>query len=205
MFSVGRLDAATEGLLIITNDGDLAQRISHPSFGVEKEYLAEVAGVPVSRRSAHAPPGCRARGRQDSARPVGVVAPGVLRIVVHEGRNRLVRRMCEAGRAPGAPPRENTDRPDLGPDAAAWLVARAFAFRRFVRSSPRPSTERSGRQARTHQSVACEAPWHPAASVRALRGATTVDSDTPEQVTDADPQLCSTRCSNETASITRTS
>ena len=51
VFSVGRLDFATEGLLIVTNDGDLAQRISHPSFGVEKEYLAEVTGVPSPERS----------------------------------------------------------------------------------------------------------------------------------------------------------
>lgn len=96
VFSVGRLDAATEGLLIITNDGDLAQRISHPSHGVEKEYLAEVAGNPT--------PGALRRLRQGvdlddgitAPATVGVVAPGVLKIVVHEGRNRLVRRMCEA-------------------------------------------------------------------------------------------------------------
>ncbi len=49
---MGRLDADSEGLLILTNDGDLAQRLTHPSFGVEKEYLAEVDGVPVGRRPA---------------------------------------------------------------------------------------------------------------------------------------------------------
>jgi 23S rRNA pseudouridine2605 synthase len=95
VFSVGRLDAATEGLIFLTNDGDLAQRLSHPSFGVEKEYVAEVRGTP--------PPGALRRlregveledGRSAPAR-VGVVAPGVLRIVIHEGRNRIVRRMCE--------------------------------------------------------------------------------------------------------------
>src|ERR671911_2976763 len=47
VFPVGRLDYDTEGLLLLTNDGDLAHRITHPSFGVEKEYLAEVDGVPT--------------------------------------------------------------------------------------------------------------------------------------------------------------
>lgn len=46
VFPVGRLDAGTEGLLLLTNDGDLAQRVAHPSHGVEKEYLAEVEGTP---------------------------------------------------------------------------------------------------------------------------------------------------------------
>jgi len=96
VFPVGRLDADSEGLLILTNDGDLAHRLAHPSFGVEKEYLVETVGVP--------PPGALRRLRQgvdlDDGRTapatVGVVAPGVLRIVIHEGRNRQVRRMCEA-------------------------------------------------------------------------------------------------------------
>ena len=46
VFPVGRLDLETEGLLLLTNDGDLAHRLTHPSFGVEKEYLAEVEGTP---------------------------------------------------------------------------------------------------------------------------------------------------------------
>ena len=48
MFPVGRLDADTEGLLLLTNDGELANRIAHPRHGVDKEYLATVAGGPVS-------------------------------------------------------------------------------------------------------------------------------------------------------------
>jgi 23S rRNA pseudouridine2605 synthase len=96
VFSVGRLDAATEGLLIITNDGDLAQRISHPSYGVEKEYLAEVAGVPSAGALRMLRQGVELEDGKTAPARVGVVAPGVLKIVVHEGRNRLVRRMCEA-------------------------------------------------------------------------------------------------------------
>ncbi|HAM03584.1 MAG TPA: MFS transporter, partial [Acidimicrobiaceae bacterium] len=90
VFPVGRLDADTEGLLVLTNDGDLAQRLSHPSFGVEKEYLAEVNGGPgpaalrALRRGVDLEDGRTAPAR------VGVLAPGVLRIVIHEGRNRQV-------------------------------------------------------------------------------------------------------------------
>ncbi len=97
VFPVGRLDVDTEGLLLLTNDGDLANLVAHPRHGVEKEYLAEVAGGPV-------PAGALRRlregveledGRTAPAR-VSQPSPGVLRIVMHEGRNRQVRRMCEA-------------------------------------------------------------------------------------------------------------
>jgi 23S rRNA pseudouridine2605 synthase len=96
VFPVGRLDAATEGLLLLTNDGDLAQRLAHPSFGVEKEYLAEVAGVPAPGALRRLRQGVDLEDGPSAPAKVGAVAPGVLRIVVHEGRNRLVRRMCEA-------------------------------------------------------------------------------------------------------------
>ena len=99
VFAVGRLDMDTEGLLILTNDGSLAQHLTHPSHGVEKEYLAHVqcgpGGVP-------GPAIARLRsgvelddGRTAPAR-VSQVSAGALRIVIHEGRNRQVRRMCEA-------------------------------------------------------------------------------------------------------------
>ena len=96
VFPVGRLDADTEGLLVLTNDGALAQRLTHPSFGVDKEYLAETAGVatPAALRALRG--GVRLDDGLTAPARVGVVAPGVLRIVIHEGRNRQVRRMCEA-------------------------------------------------------------------------------------------------------------
>jgi 23S rRNA pseudouridine2605 synthase len=96
VFPVGRLDVATEGLILLTNDGDLAQRLSHPSFGVEKEYLAEVRGSPSPGALRQLRQGVDLDDGPSAPAKVGVVAPGVLRIVVHEGRNRLVRRMCEA-------------------------------------------------------------------------------------------------------------
>jgi 23S rRNA pseudouridine2605 synthase len=97
VYPVGRLDADTEGLLLLTNDGDLANSIAHPSHGVEKEYLAEVSGGEVR-------PGGLRRLREGVELEDGMTAParvtqpspGVLRLVIHEGRNRQVRRMCEA-------------------------------------------------------------------------------------------------------------
>ena len=99
VYPVGRLDADSEGLLLLTNDGELANRVAHPSHGVEKEYLVTVepAGVAVT------PAGVRALregvdlddGPTAPAR-VAQPSPGVLRITIHEGRNRQVRRMCDA-------------------------------------------------------------------------------------------------------------
>jgi 23S rRNA pseudouridine2605 synthase len=96
VFPVGRLDADSEGLLILTNDGDLAQRLTHPSFGVEKEYLAEVEGRPSAGALRRLRQGVQLDDGMTAPATVGVVGPGVLRIVIHEGRNRQVRRMTEA-------------------------------------------------------------------------------------------------------------
>jgi 23S rRNA pseudouridine2605 synthase len=95
VFPVGRLDADSEGLLLLTNDGDLTHRLTHPSFGVDKEYLVEVDGEP-SR-------GALARLREGVDLEDGLTAPAkvaqldtrLLRITIHEGRNRQVRRMCD--------------------------------------------------------------------------------------------------------------
>lgn len=99
VFSVGRLDIDTTGLLILTNDGQLTQFLTHPSHGVEKEYMAEVECGP--RGVSH---GALRELRDGVELDDGFTAPadvgqpemGVLRIVIHEGRNRQVRRMCEA-------------------------------------------------------------------------------------------------------------
>jgi 23S rRNA pseudouridine2605 synthase len=96
VFPVGRLDADTEGLLVLTNDGELSQRLTHPSFGVEKEYLAEVQGVPGPAALRRLRQGVDLDDGRTAPAKVGTPSPGVLRIVIHEGRNRQVRRMCEA-------------------------------------------------------------------------------------------------------------
>lgn len=99
VFPVGRLDMDTSGLLILTNDGTLANLLAHPRHGVEKEYLAEVEthGHPVPERAlARLRRGVELDDGATAPAEVGQPQPGVLRIVIHEGRNRQVRRMCEA-------------------------------------------------------------------------------------------------------------
>jgi 23S rRNA pseudouridine2605 synthase len=96
VFPVGRLDADSEGLLILTNDGELAQRLSHPSFGVEKEYLAHVEGKPSPGALRRLREGVELEDGLTAPAKVAAVAPGLLRLVIHEGRNRQVRRMCAA-------------------------------------------------------------------------------------------------------------
>lgn len=96
---VGRLDMDTSGLIILTNDGALTNLVTHPSKGVEKEYLAEVEcgpeGVP-SGALRRLRDGVELEDGLTSPAQVGQKSPGVLSIVIHEGRNRQVRRMCEA-------------------------------------------------------------------------------------------------------------
>jgi 23S rRNA pseudouridine2605 synthase len=96
VFPVGRLDINTEGLLLLTNDGDLAQRLSHPSFGVEKEYLAVVEGEPSPGDVRRLRQGVELEDGKTAPARVALTPPNVVRITIHEGRNRQVRRMCEA-------------------------------------------------------------------------------------------------------------
>jgi 23S rRNA pseudouridine2605 synthase len=96
VFPVGRLDADTEGLLILTNDGGFAHRLTHPSFGVPKEYLAEVEGEPDRAALRTLREGVDLDDGRTAPARVTPVSPGVLRLVISEGRNRQVRRMCEA-------------------------------------------------------------------------------------------------------------
>jgi 23S rRNA pseudouridine2605 synthase len=99
LFHVGRLDADTEGLILLTNDGELANRLAHPSYGVAKTYLATVAG-PVPRNVGRTlMAGVELEdgpARVDSFRVVQSL-PGLvlLEIVLHEGRNHIVRRMLQ--------------------------------------------------------------------------------------------------------------
>jgi 23S rRNA pseudouridine2605 synthase len=121
LFHVGRLDTDTEGLILLTNDGDFAQRIAHPSYELDKTYVAEVDGVVT-----------RATGRQlrdgvtlDDG-PVEVTAfsvvstqadRSIVELVIHEGRNRIVRRLLDAV---GHPVRRLT-RTAIGPVAVHGL------------------------------------------------------------------------------------
>lgn len=96
VFPVGRLDMDTEGLLLLTNDGDLAHRLTHPSFGVEKEYVAHVDGEPTRGELRLLREGVELDDGLTAPAKAALLGPGVLRLTIHEGRNRQVRRMCEA-------------------------------------------------------------------------------------------------------------
>ncbi len=97
VYPVGRLDVNSEGLLLLTNDGELAQRLTHPSHGVDKEYLAEVSGGNVALGKLRAlREGIELEDGMTAPAQVSQPSPGVLRITIHEGRNRQVRRMCDA-------------------------------------------------------------------------------------------------------------
>ena len=96
VFSVGRLDGETEGLLIMTNDGQLTHHLTHPSFGVEKEYLALVKGRPSRATLRELRDGVELDDGPTARARVTAVEPSLIRITIHEGRNRQVRRMFEA-------------------------------------------------------------------------------------------------------------
>ena len=97
LYPVGRLDADTTGLILLTNDGELAERLTHPRYEVEKVYRAHVSPSPVPEEKLRRlrqgveledGPTAPARARQ--------LRPGVVELAITEGRNRQVRRMCEA-------------------------------------------------------------------------------------------------------------
>ncbi|HLB21663.1 MAG TPA: pseudouridine synthase [Solirubrobacteraceae bacterium] len=97
LYPVGRLDADSSGLILLTNDGELANRLTHPSFEVDKTYRAMLGGGPIGEDALRR---LRAGVQLDD----GPTAPAQVRrlgkqeieLTIHEGRNRQVRRMCEA-------------------------------------------------------------------------------------------------------------
>jgi len=96
VFPVGRLDVDTEGLLLLTNDGELAHRLTHPSFGVEKEYVAELDGSPSRAALRRLREGVELDDGTTAPARAALLEPSVVRLTIHEGRNRQVRRMCDA-------------------------------------------------------------------------------------------------------------
>ena len=96
VYPVGRLDYDSEGLLILTNDGDLAARLTHPRHGVPRVYEARVLGEPDAHDLSRLSKGVTIDGRRTEPAKVVSLGPGHLRITVHEGRNRQVRKMCDA-------------------------------------------------------------------------------------------------------------
>ena len=102
VYPVGRLDYESEGLLLLTNDGDLAARLTHPRHGVPRVYEARVLGVPDVRDLARLSRGLVIDGRRTEAADITLLPhardakEATLVVTIREGRNRQVRRMCEA-------------------------------------------------------------------------------------------------------------
>lgn len=100
IFPVGRLDYDSEGLLLLTNDGDLAYRLMHPRFQVEKEYLVRVRPTPELSALARLEKGIFLDGRKTAADRIRLISKAgkgeaILSVKIHEGRKREVRRMFE--------------------------------------------------------------------------------------------------------------
>jgi len=101
LFNVGRLDVDTSGLLLLTNDGELAHILAHPSFGVLKTYIAKVEGVVTQHTVNKLVGGIELEDgliEADKARIIGAPSGNetVVEVTLHSGRNRIVRRMLEA-------------------------------------------------------------------------------------------------------------
>lgn len=167
LFHVGRLDTDTDGLLLLTNDGDLAHRLAHPSFGVSKVYVAQVGGGPPARGLARRlEDGIELDDGPVAAESFRVLQPGPERSLVevrlHEGRNRIVRRMLQAVGHPvitltrvqfgplllgDLPPGRSRL---LTPEEVAALLEVASGRPQSVPGGPRrrPQQDRSGHQGR---------------------------------------------------------
>ena len=134
LYPVGRLDADTTGLILLTDDGELAHRLTHPSFEVPKTYRAVVRNPPVREPALRKlREGVELDDGRTSPAKVRRISSGELEITIHEGRKRQVRRMCEAVGAPRRVARARRVRP---------AAARQPAGRR-----PPPPDRRRGRAA----------------------------------------------------------
>jgi 23S rRNA pseudouridine2605 synthase len=152
VYPVGRLDYDSEGLLLLTNDGDLAARLTHPRHEVERTYEAYVSGTPDTDAIEQLRRGIPLDGRRTMPAEVKMVSRGVhgvLVITIREGRNRQVRRMCEAV---GHPVRK-LRRVRIGPIADRRLRAGEWRelslqevrlLKRLV-AAPRPAAKRPRR------------------------------------------------------------
>ncbi len=100
IYPVGRLDYDSEGLLLLTNNGELAHRLAHPRYRVPKNYVVEVKGVPGSSKISRLEKGITMDGKKTApariARLSGSLKKTLLRIEIYEGRKREVKRMFEA-------------------------------------------------------------------------------------------------------------
>jgi 23S rRNA pseudouridine2605 synthase len=96
LYPVGRLDAESTGLLLLTNDGELANRLTHPRYGVSKAYRARLARPPADRDMSRLRSGVQLEDGITGPAEVTRIGAAEIEIVLREGRNRQVRRMVEA-------------------------------------------------------------------------------------------------------------
>lgn len=100
IFPVGRLDYNTSGLLILTNDGELTYRLTHPKFKVDKVYIAKVKGVPTKEEIKAFENGLKIENYITSPAKINIIKQindnAVVEVTIREGRNRQVRKMCDA-------------------------------------------------------------------------------------------------------------
>lgn len=100
LYPIGRLDYDTSGLILLTNDGDLTYKLTHPSHEVSKVYLAEVDGIPDEKDIIAFREGMKIENYTTSAAKLRVIkqkaSSAFVEITIHEGKNRQVRKMCDA-------------------------------------------------------------------------------------------------------------
>lgn len=100
IYPVGRLDADTTGILLLTNDGDITYKLTHPSNKIPKRYIAIVEGIPSKSELERFRNGIKIDGRYTSKARIKIIKTyeneSVLEITIHEGRNRQIKKMCEA-------------------------------------------------------------------------------------------------------------
>lgn len=100
VYPVGRLDYDTSGLIILTNDGEVAQRLTHPSRNINKVYIADVDGIPDENEMDSFRRGLRIEDYITSPAEIRIIKKyeksSRVEVIIHEGKNRQVRKMCEA-------------------------------------------------------------------------------------------------------------
>jgi 23S rRNA pseudouridine2605 synthase len=152
VYPIGRLDYDTEGLLLLTNDGELAAQLTHPKHEVERTYEARVAGMPDERALEKLRHGVPLDGRRTLPADVILLnkgrhdADGVVLITIREGRNRQVRRMLEAV----GHPVDRLKRTKIGPisdrklPTGAWRELTTEEIRKLKALAIRESTDLKG-------------------------------------------------------------
>jgi 23S rRNA pseudouridine2605 synthase len=143
LYPVGRLDADSTGLILLTNDGDLAYRLTHPSYEVEKTYEVQVAHPPVRGQTLRElSEGVELEDGRTAPARVRRLAPDRIELKIHEGRKRQVKRMCEAVGHPVVALERVRFGPlrlgDLPSGAARRLTATEVSLLRKAGRRPRP-------------------------------------------------------------------